>query len=212
MTRQAAFPYGLYLVLDPDHVAGDVIQTALDAFINGVTCVQVRWKTATDRQFVEMARAIRRLSQPRGIPLIVNDRLDIALVVGAEGVHLGVDDVPVQDARRIVGTEFLIGYSPETDSQIAGAAVAGASYLGIGPVYATATKLDAGPALGTNEFTRRQILTELPVVAIGGITADNAADAMAAGAVGVAVASAILGNHDPAAATRQLKRVLPAHP
>lgn len=212
MTRQAAVTYGLYLVLDPDHVAGDVIQTALDAFDNGVTCVQVRWKTASDRQFVELARAIQRLSQPRGIPLIVNDRLDIALVVGAEGVHLGVDDVPVQAARRIVGTEFLIGYSPETDSQIAGAAVAGASYLGIGPVFGTATKLDAGPALGTNEFTRRRVLTELPVVAIGGITADNAADAIAADAVGVAVASAILGNHDPAAATRQLKRVLPARP
>ena len=212
MTRQASSPYGLYLVIDPDHAAGDVIQTALDAFDNGVTCVQVRWKTATDRQFVELARAIQRLSQPRGIPLIVNDRLDIALVVGAEGVHLGVDDVPVQDVRRIGGTEFLIGYSPEIDSEISAAAVAGASYLGIGPIHATATKLDAGSALGTNEFTRRRMLTELPVVAIGGITADNAVEAFAAGADGIAVAWAILGSADPAAATRQLKRVVSARP
>ncbi|MDQ3655030.1 MAG: thiamine phosphate synthase, partial [Chloroflexota bacterium] len=179
---------------------------------NGITCVQIRWKTATDRQLVDLARAIQRLSQPRGIPLIINDRLDIALVVGTEGVHLGVDDVPVPDARRVGEPEFLIGYSPETDSQIAGAAAAGASYLGIGPVYGTATKLDAGPALGTTEFTRRRMLTGLPVVAIGGITADNAAETMAAAADGVAVASAILGSADPAAATRQLRRVLPAHP
>jgi len=212
MTRRPASPYGLYLVIDPDHAAGDVIQTALDAFDNGVTCVQVRWKTATDRQFVELARAIHECSRPRGIPMIVNDRLDIALVVGAEGVHLGIDDVPVQDVRRIGGTEFLIGYSPETDSQIVGAAVAKASYLGIGPLYGTATKLDAGPALGKNEFARRRMLTELPVVAIGGITAGNAAETMAAGADGIAVASAILGSADPAAATRQLKRVVSARP
>lgn len=208
MTR-LALPYlGLYLVLDPDHVAGDVMHTALDAFENGVTCVQVRWKTAMDRQFVELARAILGVARPRGIPVIINDRVDIALVVGADGVHLGVDDLPVRDARHLAGPGFLIGYSPETDGQIAGAEMAGASYLGVGPVFETATKADAGPALGLAEFSRRRKLTDLPVVAIGGIKPTNAPEVMSAGADGVAVASAILGGAEPAAATRNLKRVL----
>ncbi len=212
MTPRSTSPYELYLVIDPDHVAGDVMQTALDAFDNGVTCVQVRWKTATDRQVFELAQAIHRVSQPRSIPLIINDRLDIALAAGAEGVHLGIDDIAVADARRLAGLEFLIGYSPETDSQISGAAVAGASYLGIGPIFATATKLDAGPALGASEFARRRKLTNLPVVAIGGISSHNAALAMSAGANGIAVASAILGSADPGAAARQLSLARHAHP
>ena len=206
MTLPGSSPYTLYLVLDPDHVAGDVMQTALDAFDSGVTCVQLRWKTATDRQLVELARAALALSRPRGIPLIINDRLDISLAAGADGVHLGVDDIPVQDARRLGGTDFLIGYSPETDVQITRAAGAGASYLGIGPIFETATKVDAGPKLGATEFSRRRQLTDLPVVAIGGITPRNAAAARSAGASGIAVVSAILGGADPAAATRQLRK------
>ncbi len=212
MTQPVSSPYHLYLVLDPDHVAGDVMQTALDAFDNGVTCVQLRWKTATDRQLVDLAGAVLSLSRARGIPMIINDRLDIALVVGADGVHLGVDDISVQDARRLGGPELLIGYSPETDGQIAGAEMAGASYLGIGPIFGTATKPDAGPELGATEFSRRRQLTDAPVVAIGGITNTNAARAMAAGANGIAVASAILGSADPAVATRQLRQALLAHP
>lgn len=211
MTQPDPSPYHFYLVLDPDHVTGDVMQTAVDALDNGVTCAQLRWKTATDGQIIEMARAVLALSRPRGIPLIINDRLDIALVVGADGVHLGVDDIPVEDARRVGGPDFLIGFSPETDGQIAGAEMAGASYLGIGPIFGTVTKLDAGPALGIEEFSRRQKRTDLPVVAIGGITADNAIDAMAAGANGVAVASTILGSADPVATTKLLRQAMLAH-
>lgn len=212
MRQPLSIPYGLYLVLDPDHCLRDVTATALDAFDNGVTCVQLRWKTATDRQLVELARAIQGIAEPRGIPLIMNDRLDIALASGAQGVHLGVDDVPVPDARRIAGSDFVIGYSPETDCQISGAAAAGATYLGIGPVFGTATKLDAGAPLGTTEFARRRSLSPLPVVAIGGVTAENAAEAVSAGADGIAIASAILGSPDPAAATRQLRGARSGHP
>lgn len=212
MRQPLSIPYGLYLVLDPDHCLRDVTATALDAFDNGVTCVQLRWKTATDRQLVELARAIQGIAEPRGIPLIMNDRLDIALASGAQGVHLGVDDVPVPDARRIAGPDFVIGYSPETDCQISGAAAAGATYLGIGPVFGTATKRDAGAPLGTTEFARRRSLSPLPVVAIGGVTAENAAEAVSAGADGIAVVSAILKSPDPALATRELRQVISGHP
>lgn len=212
MTGQASHPYGLYLVLDPDHASGDAIAIAREAIENGVTSVQLRWKSATDRQVVELARVLHRLTQVRRIPLVINDRLDIALAVGAEGVHLGVDDLPVADARRIGGPRFIVGYSPETDDDIRSAAGAGASYLGIGPFAGTTTKADAGPALGAVEFARRRALTDLPVVTIGGISAANAGDAFAAGADGIAVASAILDSPDPGDATRQLRKVLRVRP
>jgi len=212
MTGQLATPFGLYLVLDPDHAAGDPITIAAAAIANGVICVQLRWKSARDRQIVDLARSIHQLTEPRCIPLIINDRLDIALASGAEGVHLGVDDLPLRDARRIAGDAFIIGYSPETDDEIRTAAEAGASYLGIGPFFRTATKADAGSALGSVEFARRRSLTDLPVAAIGGISASNAGKAFAAGADGIAVASAILDSPDPAAATRQLRALIPGHP
>lgn len=198
----------LYLVLDPDHVRGDVMETAQVAIRNGVSCVQLRWKTSTDLELLTLARSVRQLTRRHDIPLIVNDRLDIAMMVEADGVHLGVDDVSVADARRLAGADFLIGYSPETDAQVIAAADAGFSYLGIGPIFGTSTKSDAGPALGSAEFGRRRALTGLPVVAIGGIGAGNAAEAMAAGANGIAVASAILGSNDPAAATGRLSQAL----
>ena len=208
MTVSAASRLRLYLVLDPDHTRGDVLATVDAAIESGMSCVQLRWKTSTDREFVTLAHAVKRLAEPRGVPLILNDRVDIALAVGAGGVHLGVDDLAVEDARRLGGPDFLIGYSPETDAQIIEAAGAGASYLGIGPVFGTTTKLDAGPALGLAEFSRRRALTGLPVVAIGGIGPHNAASAMIAGAAGIAVASAILGDDDPAAATWRLSQAV----
>ncbi|MBA2469490.1 MAG: thiamine phosphate synthase [Chloroflexia bacterium] len=209
MMGRPSTQYSLYLVLDPDHTASDPITIAAEALDNGVTCVQLRWKSATDRQVVDLARSIHQLTEPRHIPLIVNDRLDIALAVEAEGVHLGVDDLPLRDARRIAGESFIIGYSPEADDQIVDAEQAGASYLGIGPFSGTVTKSNAGPALRATEFARRRSLTDLPVVAIGGMTANNAAQAFAAGADGIAVASAILGASDPVEATRRLRAALP---
>jgi len=208
----ARHPFGLYLVLDPDHARSDIVSTARAAIDGGVTCLQLRWKSGTDRQVVDLARALRDLTQSADIPLIVNDRLDIALAVGAAGVHLGVDDLPVADARRLGGAGFIVGYSPDTDADLAGAADAGATYLGIGPLFGTMTKVDAGPALGIREFARRRALTSLPVVAIGGITAHNAKAAFAAGADGIAVVSAIVGNPDPGGGARQLRQALPDHP
>jgi thiamine-phosphate diphosphorylase len=209
MTPDVTARYRLYLVLDPDHLANDIIETAHAALNNGVTCLQLRWKSAPDRQVISLARTLHEFTQPRGIPLILNDRLDIALAAGAEGVHLGVDDLSVEDARRLAGPRFLIGFSPECDADIVGAERAGASYLGIGPIFQTRTKADAGSALGATDFTRRRLLSNLPVVAIGGISEGNAREAFAAGADGIAVVSAILGSPDPGAATGRLRATVP---
>lgn len=194
----------LYLIADPNAARGDFIDGVRVAIDNGVTCVQLRFKTAPDRQLADLARQVQGICEPLGIPLVVNDRIDIALAAGAQGVHLGVDDLSIEDARPLGGPDFVIGYSPDSDLGIAGAATRGATYLGIGPFASTHTKHDAGNPLGTREFARRRCLTALPVVAIGGIDAGNARAAIDAGASGVAVASAILGSPNPAEATRRL--------
>jgi thiamine-phosphate pyrophosphorylase len=194
----------LYLVLDPGITRGDPVETAIAAASNGITCLQLRWKSATDRDLCALADRLAGVCAAHRIPFIVNDRLDIALAVGAGGVHLGVDDLPIPAARRLGGPEFIVGYSPETDGEIAAAAEQGVTYLGLGPFATTKTKADAGPALGPEGFARRRALTGLPVVAIGGIDHANAAAAMQAGASGIAVASAIAGAEVPAAATHRL--------
>lgn len=198
----------LYLVYDPAlDVSPRPEDTIREAIAGGVTCFQIRAKSATAREIVELARVLRPLTAAAGVPLIINDRLDLAMAAGADGVHLGVDDVPLADARRMAGAGFIIGFSPETDDQIRHAGDV-ASYLGIGPFFSTTTKADAGVALGAAEFTRRRALTSLPVVAIGGITAENAAEPMAGGADGVAVVSAILGAPDLRLAALSLRRAI----
>lgn len=200
----------VYLVYDPTTCISRSVTETIDAVIaGGVTALQLRWKSGTDREIVHLANVIGPRLRERGIPFLINDRVDLALAAGADGVHLGVDDLPLEDARRIAGPGFIIGYSPETDAQIVEAAT-NASYLGIGPFFATQTKLDAGEALGPGEFARRRALTSLPVVGIGGIIATNASEVMAAGADGVAVASAILGANDPEVATRALRAAVAA--
>lgn len=198
----------LYLILDPAAIGErnpvELTRAVIEA---GVTCLQIRWKSASDREIIDLARTLLPITTEANVPLIINDRLDLALASGADGVHLGVDDLPLEDARCLAGDDFVIGYSPDTDSGI-GHANGLASYLGIGPFFATSTKSDAGLALGPDEFARRRSLSPLPVVAIGGIAATNAHQAFEAGADGVAVVSAILGADDPVAAADQLSLVV----
>ncbi len=197
----------LYLVLDPAAIGDrnplELCQKVIEA---GVACLQIRWKSATDREIIDLARALLPITSGANVPLIINDRVDLALASGAEGVHLGVDDLPLEDARRLAGNDFIIGYSPDTDAGIS-QATGLASYLGIGPLFTTATKADAGGALGPEEYARRRALSPLPTVAIGGIDASNAHQAFGTGADGIAVVSAILGASDPVAATEELSRV-----
>jgi thiamine-phosphate pyrophosphorylase len=186
----------------------DIAEVVTSAIAGGVTLVQLRLKELTDHEIVDIAGPIAGICRDRGIPLIINDRIDLALIVGAQGVHLGVDDLPLEDARKIAPPGFEIGYSPETDDQLQSAGSRGATYLGVGPVYATSTKPDAGEPLGLDEFRRRCSLTSLPVVGIGGITGENAGLVMQYGANGVAVSSAILAASDVEQATRVLRNAV----
>jgi thiamine-phosphate diphosphorylase len=193
--------FNLYLVAGARHDLADAITAALRG---GVTMVQLRFKDLDDRTVVDMAAPVAGICRQQRIPLIINDRIDIALVLDADGVHLGVDDLPIEAARKIAPPGFHIGYSPETDDQILTAAERGATYLGIGPVYGTTTKADAGSPLGILEFQRRRSLTQLPVVGIGGIDVTNAREVVGHGATGVALSSAILGANDIESATEAL--------
>lgn len=177
------------------------------ALRGGVTAVQLRCKNSTDREFLELAKSLRDLTSACGALLLINDRLDIALASGADGVHLGVDDLPLDDARQLA-PNLLIGYSPETDIQAQTAASAGASYLGVGPVFGTETKDDAGEAIGLSMLSRRAQSAGIPVIGIGGIRKTNAASVLDAGAVGVAVVSAISMQAHAEPAARSLREAL----
>jgi thiamine-phosphate diphosphorylase len=196
----------LYLVADPEHCRGDLVSTIEAAIAGGVTMVQLRAKRTSDLEQFNLATRIRAVCLARNVPFLVNDRIDIALASGANGVHLGVNDLPIEAARSLGGSEFIIGFSPETDDQLQSSSRRGADYLGIGPVFGTATKADAGSELGLGEFARRARLGRLPSVGIGGINAQNAGSVLTAGASGVAVVSAILGADGATEAARQLSR------
>ena len=175
------------------------------ALAGGVTAVQLRCKALSDRETLGFARAIRAITWNASALFLVNDRLDIALATEADGVHLGVDDLPLADARHIGGPGMIFGYSPETDNQVESAKLLGANYLGVGPVFGTSTKTDAGAAIGLETLARRVTLAKMPVIGIGGITAQNAGSVIRAGAAGVAVVSAISLQNDPKSAARNLR-------
>lgn len=202
----------LYLVADPDLVDGDLAPVVSAAVEGGATCVQLRVKSRTDRVFERLALDLVEMCRARGTMFLVNDRLDIALAAGADGVHLGVDDLSLEAARRLGGDRLVVGYSPETDEQAAAAAWRGADYLGVGPVFGTTSKHDAGEAIGLETLARRVRLGGIPTVAIGGITATNARRAIETGACGVAVMSAILRSNEPVRAADELVLALGKEP
>ncbi len=206
LTRQ----FAVYLVADPVHARRNLVSDVEQALAGGITCVQLRTKHLTDREILALARALRERCHAANAIFFVNDRLDLALAANADGVHLGVDDLPVRDARRLAGDNFIIGYSPETDDQTVAAASEGADYLGVGPVFGTASKHDAGAAIGLETLHRRAQLAGVPIIGIGGITPGNAADVIGTGAVGVAVVGAILHADDPREAARRLKGAVDA--
>jgi thiamine-phosphate diphosphorylase len=198
----------LYLVADPNQSSGNLRDQVEAALRGGVTAVQLRWKSATDRELLEEAMTLAAMCKVHGALFFVNDRVDIALASGADGVHLGVDDLPIEDARRLGESSLTIGFSPETDEQANRANLRGADYLGVGPVFGTASKSDAGPAIGLEILSRRVATAGIPVIGIGGITAENAGQVISAGAVGVAVVSAILRAADPEPAARRLRQAV----
>lgn len=197
--------YSVCLVTDRAMAGGrslvSVVRAALDG---GVGVVQIREKNLPSRAFYEEAIEIVRLARPMGRVAIVNDRLDIAMACGADGVHLGQADLPCEEARRLGGPGLIVGVSVGTEAEAVAAERAGADYLGISPVFATPTKPDAPEPAGLAGLRRIRRAVRLPLVAIGGIHAGNAADAIRAGADGVAVVSAVMTASDPRAAAAAL--------
>lgn len=203
--------YSVYLVTDRALAGGrsldSVVRAALDG---GAGVVQIREKNLSSRAFYETALEIVRLARPMGRAVIVNDRLDIAMACGADGVHLGQMDLPCGEARRLGGCGFIVGVSVGTEAEAVAAERAGADYLGISPVFATPTKPDAPEPAGLAGLRRIRRAVRLPLVAIGGIHAGNAADAVRAGADGVAVVSAVMAASDPRAAAAVLMKAVMA--
>lgn len=201
----APFDLALYLVTDPGMTARrGLLETVAEAVAGGVTIVQFRHKDGPVGPMVEVGRALKALLAPRGIPLIVNDRVDVAQAIGADGVHVGQDDLPPATARALLGPTAIVGLSITSESQLA-TLDRSVDYVGLGPIFSTGTKLDAAPALGETTFATLRRRLSPPVVAIGGLTAANAAAAIAAGADGIAVVSAICAAADPRAAARALR-------
>lgn len=201
------FDLALYLVTDP-RLGGDrsVAGIVREAVAGGVTMVQLRDPDASTRALIETGRALAEALAGKNVPLIVNDRVDVALAIGAAGVHLGASDMDAAIARRLLGPERIIGLSVGTPAEFAHERehLDCVDYLGVGPVYATGTKADAGAAIGPEGLAAVASTTKLPIVAIGGIDADNAAACIRAGADGVAVVSAIIAAADPRRAAERL--------
>ncbi len=213
MRAKPAFDLTLYLVVGSDVTQGRPLDEIVAAALRGgATLVQLREKAFGDAALVEAARALKSRLAPLGVPLIVNDRVEAAQAAGADGVHLGQDDLDAVRARAILGPDALIGVSAGTAEEAARVDPGLADYVGIGSVYATATKPDAGPPIGIAGLAAlAATLAPLPVVAIGGIGARNAAQVMAGGgADGIAVVSAICGAQNPEAAARALRREIDA--
>ena len=197
-------PYRLIAITDDLRDGRDgLVARAVAAVRGGATMVQLRLKHIDARTLADVGRAlVTRLP----VPVIINDRADIALACGAAGVHVGSDDVPAAALRRVMPPGFLIGVSVGSDDEVGNAA--GGDYVGIGPVYGSASKLDAGDAIGLLGFTHLASAAGLPAVAIGGVTPATAGDVAAAGAAGIAVIAAIFDARDPEGAARALRTAL----
>ena len=199
----------LYLVTDQACLQGrDLVSAVLAAVQGGVRCVQLREKQLSSRDFLAQARALRAALAPQGVPLVINDRVDIALACGAQGVHLGQSDMPVEDARALLPDHVFIGWSVETPADVARAHHLPIDYLGVSPVFATPTKTDTAPPWGLDGLRAVRAASTLPLVAIGGIHSGNAAAVLQAGADGLAVVSAILARPDPQAAAAELAAIV----
>lgn len=195
----------LYGVIGTGYTGGrDLVQAVEDSIAGGVTIVQLREKELGGREFIEAARRLREVTARSGVPLIINDRVDVALAVGADGVHLGQEDLPASAARRLVG-RLILGISVSTPEEARQAQQDGADYLGIGPAFPTLSKGDAGQAISPAGVRAITEVVKVPAVAIGGIGPGNIDQLAGTGLAGVAVISAIYGQPDIRRAAEALK-------
>ena len=200
--------YSLYLVTDRNMLrGGDLGQSIELAIQGGVTLVQLREKSVSTREFLELAQRVKEITAFYQIPLIINDRLDIALAIDADGLHIGQDDLPVLKARELLGKRKIIGVSASTLAEALLAQQQGADYLGVGAVFSTSTKTDASKvSLQQLEIIKKSVT--IPVVAIGGINETNLKQVLATGIDGVSVVSAILAKKDILEAAKQLRELI----
>ena len=182
------------------------------AVAGGADTIQFRQKEGSTRQMIRVAEQMQALCKRAGVTFIINDRVDVAIASHADGVHLGQDDFPIPLARKLLGEEAIIGGSAGNMEEARKCLLEGADYIGFGPLYPTTSKEDAGPAAGLDLLKQIVEAIALPIIAIGGITADNAPPVIKAGVHGLAVISAVCCQNDPAEAARCLRRLLEADP
>ena len=207
-----ALDLSLYLVLDPTLCGGDrgMVETSRAAVQNGASIVQLRAPGWKKRELVNCAREIKKVLAPAEIPLIIDDDADVCLAADADGLHVGQKDLESHDARAIIGANRILGLSVSNLKELTLVDDSVVDYLGVGPVFATATKPDAAPAMGFDGVATITQKTKLPTVAIGGIKAHHVAGILAAGADGIAVVSAICGQPNPGVATHELCELIKA--
>ena len=199
----------LYPIIDPDALLGrSPVDAARAVITGGGRLIQLRMKDRPSAETLAVAEALRTITSSAGAKLIINDRVDMALVAGADGVHLGADDLPVEVARRILGPHILIGRSTHSLEEAVAAVSAGADYIGFGPMFSTTTKVLAYAPQGLERLRRIRALVGIPIVAIGGITQETAPAVLAAGADAVAMIGEIGRASDIEATVRRLVAVL----
>ena len=200
---------GLYLVTDRGLCGQKSLEDVVwQSVKGGVSCVQLREKDISTRLFVSEAQRIKKLLEPFQIPLIINDRIDVALACGADGVHIGQDDMPYAIVRKLMGQKAIIGLSVETWEDVEESRKLDVNYIGVSPVFATPTKTDTKGAWGLDGLAKIKKFSLHPVVAIGGLNESNIRETVLAGADCVAVVSAICAASDPEAAARKLKNII----
>jgi thiamine-phosphate pyrophosphorylase len=199
--------YSLYVVTtDLSHSAQTHIDIAGDAVAGGATVIQLREKRASTKDILLLAQRIRELTRKAGVCFIVNDRIDIGLATDADGVHIGQNDMPLREARRLLGGQRIIGVTATNMEEAIEAERNGADYLGVSPIFATPSKEDAGQPMGLEKLKEIRENVRIPIVAIGGITGENVARVISTGADGIAVISAIAAASDRRKATAELLR------
>lgn len=201
------YDYTLYLVTDRMLMSTATLCEAVEqAITGGCTMVQLREKNISSLDFYNLAKAVRHITNKYNVPLIINDRIDIALSVGAQGVHIGQSDIPASVARKIIGRDMLLGVSASFLPEAIRAQNDGADYLGVGAMFPTGTKSDAA-AVSMNELQKIRKAVSIPIVAIGGINKENASQLIGIGINGLAVVSAIISQPDIKQAATELKHI-----
>jgi thiamine-phosphate pyrophosphorylase len=204
--------FSLYLITDRMQTAGRSLPAVVaDALRGGLRAVQLREKDLASGQLLELAFELRQLTREYGAKLLINDRIDVALAAGADGVHLGKAGLPVPEARRMLGSERLIGYSAHSADEALQAQLDGADFVTLGPVYPTPSKAQYGEPLGLSALSEAVRVVTIPVFALGGVKQASVAEVLSAGAHGVALISAIMAAPDPRIETELLLRTIKRH-